>query len=342
MTSSDFDFTFIPVGKKPLVDPSVPLQPGDLIHVDQAISSVPGKCLLHSGKPTKQRWSVVTIFKDHASKKVFAEFQKNTGADETIKSKRRVEAEAHQHGIKIKKFQADNGIFKSNAFKEDVDKLGQAIDYCGVKAHHQNGVAKRTIRTIVESARTLLQHAHYKWNDIITFDLWTFALRHAVNIYNSTPRKDLQWRTPNQVFAGVTDTEDAKDFNDIKSMKTSRCPCYVLCTKSTSTQRKNKWTYKATKGIYLGRSRSHASNVALILNTKTKHISPQYHIVLDEQFTSTGILESNMPENWDNLFQHERWQANFDTNDAYTTTKLELDSTTFQENWDSMHDNIHE
>ena len=116
-------------GKKPLVDPSVLLHPGDFIHVDQAISSVLAKCLLHSGKSTKQHGFVVIIFKDHASKKFFAEFQKSTGVDETIKSKRRVEAEAHQHNIKIKKFRADNGIFKSSAFKEDVNKLGQAIDY---------------------------------------------------------------------------------------------------------------------------------------------------------------------------------------------------------------------
>ena len=162
---------------------------------------------------------MVTIFKDHASKKVFAEFQKSTGADETIKSKRRIEAEAHQHGVKIKKFRTDNGIFKSNAFKEDVDKLGQAIDYCGVGAHHQNRVVEHTIRTIVESSRTLLLHAHYKWNGTITFDLWTFALRHAVTIYNSTPRKDLRWRTPNQVYAGVTDIEDAKDFNNLNAMQ---------------------------------------------------------------------------------------------------------------------------
>ena len=112
-------------------------------------------------------------------------------------------------------------------------------------------------------------------------------------------------------------------------MKTFGYPCYVLNTKSISTQRKNKRTYKAAKGINLGRLRSHASNVALILNTKTKHISSQYHIVFDEQFTSTGIPECKMPDNWDNLFQHERWQANFDPNDPNTTTKLELNSTTF-------------
>ena len=66
-----------------------------------------------------------------------------------------------------------------------------------------------------------------------------------------------------------------------------------------------------------------------------KHVSPQYHIVFDQQFTSTGIPENKTPENWDNLFQHECWQANFDSNHDNTTTKLELDSTTLLQDRDS-------
>ena len=51
---------------------------------------------------------------------------------------------------------------------------------------------------------------------------------------------------------------------------------------------------------------------------------------------------NNLHQHWDNLFQHERWQANFDPNDTNTTNKLELDSTTFQQDWDSMLNNINE
>ena len=80
-----------PSGTSPLVDPNKPIKPGELIHVDQAISRTPGRCILQSGKPTKSKWKVVTIFKDHASKKIFAEFQESTDANETIQSKRRIE-----------------------------------------------------------------------------------------------------------------------------------------------------------------------------------------------------------------------------------------------------------
>ena len=139
-------------GDTPLANSNKPLKPGDLLHVDQAISTTPGKCLLHSGKPTKTHWNVMTIFKDHVSKKIFIEFQESTNAEETIKSKTRVETEAMQYGIKIRRYHADNGIFKSKDFMTDVASKHQTIDFCGVDAHHQNGIAERSIRTIIESA----------------------------------------------------------------------------------------------------------------------------------------------------------------------------------------------
>ena len=46
--------------------------------------------------------------------------------------------------------------------------------------------------------------------------------------------------------------------------------------------------------------------------------------------------------NWVNLFQYERWQANFDPNDANITAKLELDAPKFQQDWGSMLNNINE
>ena len=321
-------------GNSPLIDPTKPIKPGDLIHVDQAISRTKGRCLLHSGKPTKAKWSVITIFKDHASKKIFGEFQQSHGADETITSKHRVEREANQCGVKITKYRADNGIFKSKAFQNDVDKLNQQLDFCGVDAHHQNGVAERAIRTIIESARTMLLHAMTKWPSKVTFDLWPFAVRQAINIYNNIPRKDLNWCTPEEVFAGMTNPEDRTKYSFIKELKTFGCPCYVLNTKSTPTKRLNKWTSKSTKCIYLGKSRSHASNVALVLNLSTDHISPQYHIVFDEQFTTANNnkIETKPPNNWDYLLTKEYWEANTNLNNS----NINKTSYTFIEDWNSQ------
>jgi hypothetical protein len=43
-------------------------------------------------------------------------------------------------------------------------------------------------------------------------------------------------------------------------------------------------------GIYGGRLPSHASNVALILNPQTGHVSPQFHVVFDDGLTTVPYL----------------------------------------------------
>ena len=55
--------------------------------------------------------------------------------------------------------------------------------------------------------------------------------------------------------------------------------------------------------MYLGRSPVHASNVALVLNLNTGHVSPQYHLVFDDEFSTVKYLTSNnipLP-NWADL-----------------------------------------
>ena len=55
-------------------------------------------------------------------------------------------------------------------------------------------------------------------------------------------------------------------------------------------------------GIYLGRSPAHAGNVALVLNPKTGLVSPQYHVVFDDDFTTVPHLQKGtVPSNWEKL-----------------------------------------
>ena len=81
-------------------------------------------------------YSCGTLFVDHASGKLFNFCQYSTNANETISSKRRLESLAHQEGITIKEYHADNGLFASNAFKDECDSLNQRYTFSGVGAHH--------------------------------------------------------------------------------------------------------------------------------------------------------------------------------------------------------------
>jgi hypothetical protein len=54
--------------------------------------------------------------------------------------------------------------------------------------------------------------------------------------------------------------------------------------------------------MYLGASTTHSSTVGHILNLKTSHISPQYHVIYDELFTSV------QGELIDQVFDARHWQ----------------------------------
>ena len=63
-----------------------------------------------------------------------------------------------------------------------------------------------------------------------------------------------------------------------------------------------KWEPQAQMGLYVGRSPSHASNVALVLNPRTGHVLPQFHVVFDDDFTTVEYLcKMTVPPHWADL-----------------------------------------
>ncbi len=63
-----------------------------------------------------------------------------------------------------------------------------------------------------------------------------------------------------------------------------------------------KWEPRARMGIYVSRSPAHASNVALILNPRTGHVSLRFHVVFDDDFTLVQYLQTaTVPPHWADL-----------------------------------------
>ena len=54
------------------------------------------------------------------------------------------------HVIMVDTYISDNGVFKANIFVQKICEHNQRICYCGINAHHENGVAERSIRMISE------------------------------------------------------------------------------------------------------------------------------------------------------------------------------------------------
>jgi hypothetical protein len=59
--------------------------------------------------------------------------------------------------------------------------------------------------------------------------------------------------------------------------------------------------------VYVGHSPSHAGSVALVHNPCTGHVSPQFHVVFDDLYSTVSYMEkSEVPPNWAILVENSR------------------------------------
>ncbi len=261
---------------------------GQVVSVDQMVSPTPGLIAQVTGKLTTKRYRYATIFVDQYSKMGYAHMQKTSSAEETLEGKRIFESKLSAKGVKVKAYQADNGIFRANAWIQACKDNNQNLTFTGVNAHHQNGHTEKRIRDLQDIARTMILHASRDWLACGTANLWPYAVRMAWDIYNNSPHKGLpENKTPNQVISrsGVN--------MNIKHIHTFGCPVYVLSSELQQNEPYGKWKQRAQVGIYLGPSPHHNRNVALVLNRTTGLVSPQFHVVFDDNFDTIKELEDN-------------------------------------------------
>ena len=137
----------------------VATKPGECVSVDQMTSTELGFVAQLKGKLTKKRYCCATVFVNHYSCLRYIHPQVDDSSIETVAAKRAFETFAAQHGVRIQHYHCDNGRFSDNAFKQACHDARQQLTFCGVNAHFQNGIAKRSIRDLSESARKQLLHA---------------------------------------------------------------------------------------------------------------------------------------------------------------------------------------
>ena len=107
-------------------------------------------------------------------------------------------------------------------------------------------------------------------------------------------------------------TPDMK-FSDVASKSlwfadfyTFGCPHYVLDARLQSDPKDvPQWEPHARVWIYRGRSPAHVMpKVALVFNPKTGLVSPQFHVMFDDDVTTVCHLrKGTVPPNWDELVQ---------------------------------------
>ena len=127
--------------------------------------------------------------------------------------------------------------------------------------------------------------------------LWPFALKASQDRLNHL-NINLEGTTLDMRFSGVASvTLRLRDFHTLE------WPCHILDSQlQTNPKGVPKWEPRAKLGIYLGRLLAHASNVALVLNPNTGFVSPQFHVVFNDDFTTVSHLQKGtVPPNWDTL-----------------------------------------
>ena len=269
------------------------LKPGQAVSLDQYESSTLGRRSTTFGKESDaQRYRGGTIFCDHASGLIFIHHQVSLAAEDTLRGKVAFERFADEHGVSnIQQYHADNGIFQAQAFKDDCLKKEQAIDFSGVGAHHQNGVAESDLGKVVRTARVMMIHAALHWPETAQDmpSLWAFAMDHSVYLWNNTPHFSTGL-SPLEKFAGTS-----MDHSHLRHLHVWGCPTFVLDPRLQDGKRVPKWTRRARQGQNLGYSSAHGSSIALIRNLETGSVSPQFHCVFDDWFHTVYSFPKDEP-----------------------------------------------
>ena len=262
-------------------------KPGQIVSVDQLESNTPGLIAQLKGKLTQQRYKYTTVFVDQYSGYTFVYLQRRLTSAETVMAKHAFERSANQRGVKLIHYHADNGRFADNAFINDCKAQRQGLSYCGVNVHFQNGIVERRIRDLQEQTRTSMLYAMNKWKRMVLICLWPYAMHHANDVANTTPRKGDDG-SPLERFSGVDITPKLRHFHAFG------CPTYVLDNALQSGQGAPKWKQCSRLGVYLGPSPNHARSVALVLNPRTGHVSPQFHVKFDDFFETVQDKSTDM------------------------------------------------
>ncbi len=228
------------------------------------------------------------MFIDHVSNYIYVHLMKDFTTIDTLLAKLAFKKLCAKANCSVKHYQADNGQFSDNEFLAACKNLNQTIDFCGVGAHHQNGIVKNRNKQLTQTARVLLLHSMRMWPQMVDQMFWLFAIKAAAERTDSL-HIDSEGHTPESIVYGVN-IENIL----VETFHTMFCSCYILDSRlhNAGSIGLPKWEPRSNICVYLGHSPFHARSVALVYNPSTGHVSPQYHVVFDNDFTTVLYMEA--------------------------------------------------
>ena len=142
-----------------------------------------------------------TVFVDHASGVIQIHHQVTLRAPNTMRSKELHELWDAEHGVSIKIYRGENGVYESESFKEDLEERQQKMSYSVLGAHEKNGVAERAIQMVVTSTCTMMLHQALLCPEQFDMRLWPFSLDQADYLFYHLPN-NFSPVSPLEIFTG--------------------------------------------------------------------------------------------------------------------------------------------
>ena len=278
------------------------MYPGQTVSVDHFSADPKGRLISSYGKERHlDKFTGGCIFVDHASNFVFIALQVRLNSHETLKAKELFERAASQHGVVISHYQTDNGTaFRNEEWTSHLQQFHQTTSFAGVGAHHSQGVVERMIGVILSISRAMLFHYAIHWPEVAQIQLWPLAVLHATYLHNHLPRPEIGL-SPLELFSRVRQRP-----TNLTKLHVWGAPAYVLDKAIADGKSLPRWRPRSGRFVHVGISPDHRGMIPLVMNLDTGKITPQFHVVLDDHFTTVAADHHSLTH-----LQTDEWQATF-------------------------------
>jgi hypothetical protein len=91
------------------------------------------------------------------------------------------------------------------------------------------------------------------------------------------------------------------------------CPVYVLDRRMQEVTSPPKWTKRTTQQVYVGHLHQYSKSVPMVWDPKTKLVSPQFHVMFDDNFDTVQEPDPNIKQadTMDRLFKTNRYTYDY-------------------------------
>jgi hypothetical protein len=143
-------------------------------------------------------------------------------------------------------------------------------------------------------------HLATHWPQFANAKYWPQAIDYAVWVFNRLPNMETGL-TPIEIWSSVCSPTDS----ELARSHVFGCPVYVLDASLQDGKKIPKWNPRARLGLFLGFFHLHSSQVPLVLNVASGHISPQFHVIFDDKFETVTSLPTGQPldKQWAHIFR---------------------------------------